>query len=82
MTYGVLGRFPENVVQFGTGNFLRGFADWMLDVLNEAGLFGGHVVAVEEHQPAVVDALNAQDGLYTLLLRGVLSGQVVDQRGS
>lgn len=80
VTHGVLECFPETVVQFGAGNFLRGFADWMFDVLNEAGLFGGQVVAVEEHQPAVVGALNSQDGLYTLLLRGVLGEQVVEQR--
>lgn len=80
LTRGVLERLPETVVQFGAGNFLHGFADWMIDLLNEAGLFGGHVVAVEEHQPALVDVLNSQDGLYTLLLRGVAGGQVVDQR--
>ena len=27
--------YPERILQFGGGNFLRGFADWMVDVLNE-----------------------------------------------
>lgn len=26
---------PIRAVQFGTGNFLRAFADWMLEIVNE-----------------------------------------------
>ena len=29
---------PIKVVQFGEGNFLRAFVDYMIDVANEAGL--------------------------------------------
>ena len=32
---------PERVLQFGEGNFLRAFVDWMLDAMNARGLFGG-----------------------------------------
>jgi tagaturonate reductase len=80
VTCGGLERLPEKVLQFGAGNFLRGFADWMFDLLNEAGLFGGSVVAVEAFLPDVARALNAQDGLYTLILRGVSNGQLIDRR--
>ena len=31
------------VAQFGEGNFLRAFADWMIDVANESGAFDGNV---------------------------------------
>ena len=27
-------RIPEKVLQFGEGNFLRGFVDWMINKLN------------------------------------------------
>ncbi len=28
---------PEKVIQFGEGGFLRGFVDWMIQKLNDAG---------------------------------------------
>lgn len=62
--------WPERVVQFGEGNFLRGFADWMFDILNERGLFGGRVVVVPPTCRGRIEPLNRQDGLYTVLLRG------------
>jgi tagaturonate reductase len=77
---GVLADLPEQVVQFGEGNFLRAFADWMIDILNEAGLFGGRVVVVQPICTGLAALLNEQDGLYTQLLRGVQEGQVVQQR--
>ena len=33
------GKHPIRVAQFGTGNFLRAFADYMIDVANEKRLF-------------------------------------------
>ena len=27
--------YPVKVVQFGEGNFLRAFVDWMIDIANE-----------------------------------------------
>src|SRR5512139_1778695 len=71
---------PERVVQFGEGNFLRSFVDWMIDAMNSRGLFGGRAVVVQPIERGTVDALNAQDGLYTLILRGLQGGQIVEQR--
>jgi len=71
---------PERVVQFGEGNFLRAFADWMLDVLNEQGLFNGQVVIVQPIRTGLADVLNAQNGLYTLILRGLQHGQARESR--
>ena len=34
---------PIRVLQFGEGNFLRAFADWMIDILNEQGKFDGGI---------------------------------------
>ena len=80
LTCGVLTDFPERIVQFGEGNFLRAFADWMVDVLNERGLFGGKVVMVQPIRHGMAATLNEQDGLYTLLLRGVQNGALVETR--
>lgn len=72
--------FPERVVQFGEGNFLRSHVDWMLNRMNARGLFQGRAVVVQPIQRGMVDILNAQDGLYTVILRGLQDGQVVERR--
>ena len=38
------------ILQFGEGNFLRAFVDWMVDILNEKTDFDG---AVEIVQPII-----------------------------
>ena len=38
---------PIKVVQFGEGNFLRAFVDYMIDIANEQGLFGGDIVLIK-----------------------------------
>jgi tagaturonate reductase len=75
-----MAELPEKVIQFGEGNFLRAFVDWMIDRLNEAGRFNGRVVVVQPIANGLIEALNDQDGLYTLLLRGIEKGQVAEQR--
>ena len=71
---------PERVLQFGEGNFLRGFVDWMIHRLNVAGKFNGRVVAVQPIAQGLAEKLNEQEGIYTLLLRGVENGRAVDHR--
>lgn len=72
--------FPERVVQFGEGNFLRAFADWMIDEVNSRQLFRGHVLVAQPIRQGMAGTLNAQDGVYTLLMRGVQNGRVVEAR--
>lgn len=72
--------YPERVVQFGEGNFLRAFADWMFQRLNKKGLFGGSVVIIQPLAEGAVEQLNRQDGLYTVLLRGYVKGKIIDRR--
>jgi len=68
---------PEKVLQFGEGNFLRGFVDWMIHEMNKKELFNGKVVIVQPLSGGMVDLLNKQDGLYTLFLRGLQNGEIV-----
>ena len=59
---------PIRAIQFGEGNFLRGFLDWMLFKLNSQKLFNGRVVAVQPTtRGRTVPLLKAQDGLYTVI---------------
>jgi len=73
-------KLPEKVLQFGEGNFLRGFVDWMIHRLNTMGLFNGSVVVVQPIAQGLAEKLNEQDGLYTLLLRGIQNGKVVEEK--
>lgn len=61
----------EKIIQFGEGGFLRGFADWMLQQVNEKTDFGGKVVVVQPIPTGMCDALTAQGCVYTHVCRGV-----------
>ncbi len=61
----------ETILQFGTGNFLRAFADDFLDRMNRLGLYDGKAVIVSPTDSAAVGKINAQSGRYHLLLRGI-----------
>lgn len=73
-------RMPERVLQFGDGNFLRGFVDDFIDQMNEKADFDSSVVIVPPASTGKTGRINRQDGLYQLYLRGKLNGQVVNQR--
>lgn len=63
------------IVQFGEGNFLRGFVDYMIDIANEKGLFNGNVVLVKPISFGDCEQLKRQECQYTVLLRGLLRGE-------
>ena len=71
---------PERAVQFGTGAFLRGFVDYFIDEANRGGSFGGRIVAIGSTGSGRDAAINDQDGLYTLVTRGVERGEAVEER--
>ena len=62
---------PEKVIQFGTGVLLRGLPDYFIDKANKQGLFNGRIVVVKSTNTGSTDAFNEQDGLYTLVVRGI-----------
>ena len=67
---------PIKVMQFGEGNFLRAFVDWIIQKMNNSGKYEGHVVVVQPLEFGRVKDLAAQDGLYTLYLQGIDNGKV------
>jgi tagaturonate reductase len=69
----------EKVLQFGEGNFLRGFVDWMIDKLNKDCGWNGGVVVVQPLDKGLVSMINDQDGLYHLYLRGLKNGERVEE---
>ena len=69
---------PVKVLQFGEGNFLRAFVDWMIDKMNKNGCFDGSVRIIQVLEQGMGDMINAQDGLYHVIRRGVENGQQVE----
>lgn len=70
----------ETILQFGTGNFLRGFADSFVDSLQKQGLYDGKIVIVSPTDSETVQKINAQNGKYHLILRGIDNGKEVCER--
>lgn len=73
-------KYPERILQFGEGNFLRAFADWMIDKMNKEGGFDSSIVVVQPLEQGLIDMLNEQDGLYTLYLNGIKDGEAVREK--
>lgn len=66
---------PIRVVQFGEGNFLRGFVDYMIDIANEKELFDGDIVLIKPIEFGSLERFHNQDCQYTVSLRGVVDGE-------
>lgn len=71
-------KYTEKVIQFGEGNFLRAFVDWIIWKTNQKTDFNASVVVVQPIDRGLVDVLNEQDGLYHLNLQGLDEGKPVD----
>ncbi|GHT38121.1 altronate oxidoreductase [Bacteroidia bacterium] len=70
---------PVKILQFGEGNFLRAFVDWMLHKANEAGVMNHGVVAVQPIAQGMAEMINTQDGLYHVYLEGIKDKQPVKE---
>ncbi len=70
--------YPVKILQFGGGNFLRGFADWMVQELNRKTDFNAGVAVVQSISRS--EALQAQQGVYTVLLKGIRNDEFVSER--
>ncbi|WP_366183131.1 tagaturonate reductase [Flavobacterium ovatum] len=68
---------PERIMQFGGGNFLRAFSDWMFDVLNKETEFKGSVVIIKPTQRGDYEELKQQDGLFHVALDGIRKGVLI-----
>ena len=69
---------PIRVVQFGEGNFLRAFVDWMIDIINEKTDFNGSIAIVKPISFGSLERFAKQNCLYTVILRGQEKGEVVN----
>ena len=76
----ILEHAPEKVLQFGEGNFLRAFVDYWFDLANEKAQWNGKCCLVQPIAPGLAPLINAQEGLYTLYLRGRHNGEKAEQK--
>lgn len=63
--------YPNKIIQFGEGNFLRAFVDWQVDLLNQYTDLNAGIMLVRPIDSDFPPSLNTQDGLYTTVIRGV-----------
>ncbi|HJZ89450.1 MAG TPA: altronate dehydrogenase [Gemmataceae bacterium] len=70
---------PETILQFGSGRFLRAFADLFIEEANRQGQNVGRVVLVQSTGGDRAGALTQQGGKYHVVIRGIENGQVVDR---
>ncbi|MDR0413300.1 MAG: tagaturonate reductase, partial [Dysgonamonadaceae bacterium] len=70
---------PAKILQFGEGNFLRAFVDWMIHKANEAGVLHHGVVAVQPIAQGMAEMINRQDGLYHVYLEGIKDKQAIKE---
>lgn len=71
---------PEKVLQFGTGVLLRGLPDYFIDKANRMGIFNGRIVVIKSTSSGGTDEFAKQDGLFTLCVNGIESGETVEER--
>ncbi len=70
---------PVKVLQFGEGNFLRAFTDWIIDVMNEKVAFNGAIEIIQPINFGIANLINNQEGLYHVLLNGLQGGSEVKE---
>ncbi|MDX6191788.1 tagaturonate reductase [Flavobacterium sp. Fl-318] len=73
-------KLPIKIVQFGEGNFLRAFVEFAIQKLNQKADFNAGIAVVQPIDKGLVPMINAQDGLYTLFMKGVKKGQEIQEK--
>jgi tagaturonate reductase len=74
-----MNQIPETVLQFGSGRFLRAFADLFIHQANQTANPVGKVVIVQSTGGQRAGGLNSQAGRYHVVVRGLEQGAIVDR---
>ena len=70
---------PVKVLQFGEGNFLRAFTNWIIEKMNQTDVLSSETVIIQPISQGLVHILNQQEGLYHLSLKGLKNGKPTDE---
>ncbi len=71
--------YPTRILQFGEGNFLRAFTDWIVNQMNKEIGFNAGIDVVQPLPNGMVDMLNDQDGLFHVYLKGIKDGKPITE---
>ena len=71
--------YPEKILQFGEGNFLRAFVEWIVNKMNKKADFNTGVVIAQPIENGLADLINDQDGLYHVQLKGIKNGLAIKE---
>ncbi|MBN2167027.1 MAG: tagaturonate reductase [Marinilabiliaceae bacterium] len=72
-------KHPTKIMQFGEGNFLRAFADWIVQKMNTNTGFNAGVDVIQPLANGMIDMLKAQDGLYHVYLKGIKDSKPITE---
>jgi tagaturonate reductase len=67
---------PETILQLGFGKFLRGYVTDFVQIANQQGHYWGRILVVQRKADHRTEAFARQNGLYTLVLRGLENGEM------
>lgn len=70
---------PLKVIQFGGGNFLRAYVDWMIEELNKNTEFNGDVLIIKPTEKGDYHFLQEQEGLFHIATQGLKDGQKIEE---
>lgn len=76
---GLTEKLPIKIIQYGEGNFLRAFVDYIIDKLNKEANFNAGVAVIQPLAGGLVHMLNEQDGLYNLFMKGIRKGEEIQE---
>lgn len=71
---------PIRMIQFGEGRFLRAFIEEYVEDGYNAEKFDGSICVVKPRAGGSVDTFNAQDCMYTLIVRGIKNGEIFEEK--
>lgn len=71
--------YPTKILQFGEGNFLRAFTDWIVNKMNKEIGFNAGIDVVQPLENGMVDMIKKQDGLYHTYLKGIKDGKPITE---
>lgn len=72
-------QYPEKILQWGTGAFLRGFFADFIHKAQHQGRYQGRIVAIGSTGSGRTQQLNEQDGLFTHYVEGFEQGAAIRQ---
>lgn len=78
IVYKKYGSYPERILQFGDGNFLRAFCGFIIEKANKENILNSSIVISQNTETGKASELNNQNGIYTLIIRGKENGENIE----